>query len=121
MQLNDIKDLVRPDLAAVDAVIRVRLKSAVGLVDQVAEHIITGGGKRLRPLIVLLAARACGYGGSSHIDAAAFIEFIHTATLLHDDVVDGSSRAAAASPPTRSTATRPACWSAISSIPAPSR
>lgn len=92
MQLKDIKDLVRPDLAAVDAVIRVRLKSSVGLVDQVAEHIIAGGGKRLRPLIVLLAARACGYGGSSHIDAAAFIEFIHTATLLHDDVVDSSSR-----------------------------
>ncbi len=92
MQLNDIKELVRPDLGAVDAVIRVRLKSSVGLVDQIADHIIGGGGKRLRPLIVLLAARACGYGGSSHIDAAAFIEFIHTATLLHDDVVDGSSR-----------------------------
>jgi octaprenyl-diphosphate synthase len=92
MPLNDIKELVRPDLGAVDAVIRVRLKSSVGLVDQIAEHIIAGGGKRLRPLIVLLAARACGYGGSSHIDAAAFIEFIHTATLLHDDVVDGSSR-----------------------------
>ncbi len=92
MPMNDIKDLVRADLSAVDAVIRVRLRSAVGLVDQVADHIISGGGKRLRPLIVVLAARACGYGGSSHIDAAAFIEFIHTATLLHDDVVDGSSR-----------------------------
>jgi octaprenyl-diphosphate synthase len=92
MDLPAIKDLVRADLGAVDAVIRVRLKSEVDLVDQVAEHIIGGGGKRLRPLIVLLAARACGYSGSSHIDAAAFIEFIHTATLLHDDVVDGSSR-----------------------------
>lgn len=92
MQLPAIKELVRADLGAVDAVIRVRLKSSVALVDQVAEHIIAGGGKRLRPLIVLLAARACGYAGSSHIDAAAFIEFIHTATLLHDDVVDGSSR-----------------------------
>ncbi len=92
MDLPAIKDLVRPDLGAVDAVIRVRLKSEVELVDQVADHIIGGGGKRLRPLIVLLAARACGYAGSSHIDAAAFIEFIHTATLLHDDVVDGSSR-----------------------------
>jgi octaprenyl-diphosphate synthase len=76
----------------VDAVIRASMKSAVPLVDQVAEHIIAGGGKRLRPLIVLLAARACGYRGASHIDAAAFIEFIHTATLLHDDVVDGSER-----------------------------
>ena len=55
-------------------------------------YIISGGGKRLRPLIVLLAARACGYRGSSHIDAAAFIEYIHTATLLHDDVVDGSEK-----------------------------
>ncbi len=90
--LQTVKELVRDDLVAVDAVIRASMKSAVPLVDQVAEHIIAGGGKRLRPLIVLLAARACGYRGSSHIDAAAFIEFIHTATLLHDDVVDGSER-----------------------------
>ena len=90
--LSTVKDLVRADLGAVDAVIRNSMKSSVSLVDQVAEHIIAGGGKRLRPLIVLLAARACGYRGSSHIDAAAFIEFIHTATLLHDDVVDGSAR-----------------------------
>lgn len=90
--LHTVKELVRDDLVAVDAVIRASMKSAVPLVDQVAEHIIAGGGKRLRPLIVLLAARACGYRGSSHIDAAAFIEFIHTATLLHDDVVDGSER-----------------------------
>jgi octaprenyl-diphosphate synthase len=72
-------------------VIRARLKSAVPLVDQVAEHIIAGGGKRLRPLLVVLVARACGYQGRAHVEAAAFIEFIHTATLLHDDVVDGSS------------------------------
>ena len=90
--LATVKELVRDDLVAVDAVIRASMKSAVPLVDQVAEHIIAGGGKRLRPLIVLLAARACGYRGASHIDAAAFIEFIHTATLLHDDVVDGSER-----------------------------
>jgi octaprenyl-diphosphate synthase len=57
----------------------------------VAEHIISGGGKRLRPLLVVLAGRACGYSGHAHIEAAAFIEFIHTATLLHDDVVDASS------------------------------
>jgi octaprenyl-diphosphate synthase len=92
MKLEDIKAPVRADLDSVDAVIRVRLKSAVGLVDQVADYIIGGGGKRLRPLIVVLAARACGYQGSGHIDAAAFIEFIHTATLLHDDVVDGSAK-----------------------------
>jgi len=90
--LASTKEIVRPDLNAVDAVIRASLKSTVPLVDQVAEHIIAGGGKRLRPLLVVLAARACDYRGSSHIDAAAFIEFIHTATLLHDDVVDKSAR-----------------------------
>src|ERR1700686_4542547 len=91
MTLEEIRALIQADLRSVDEVIRARLKSAVPLVDQVAEHIISGGGKRLRPLLVVLAARACGHPGTSHIEAAAFIEFIHTATLLHDDVVDGSS------------------------------
>lgn len=91
MTLEEIRAPVCEDLRAVDATIRARLKSAVPLVDQIAEHIIAGGGKRLRPLLVVLAARACGERGSAHIEAAAFIEFIHTATLLHDDVVDGSS------------------------------
>ena len=89
--LAEIRALVQADLRAVDEVIRARLKSAVPLVDRVAEHIIAGGGKRLRPLLVVLAGRACGAGGARHCEAAAFIEFIHTATLLHDDVVDGSS------------------------------
>jgi len=91
MTLEEIRALVQADLRLVDGVIRARLKSAVPLVDQVAEHIIAGGGKRLRPLLVLLVARACGHKGGAHIEAAAFIEFIHTATLLHDDVIDGSS------------------------------
>jgi octaprenyl-diphosphate synthase len=91
MTLEQIRALVEADLRSVDDVIRARLKSAVPLVDRVAEHIVSGGGKRLRPLLVVLAARACGYEGSAHVEAAAFIEFIHTATLLHDDVVDGSS------------------------------
>jgi octaprenyl-diphosphate synthase len=90
--LDAIRAPVRSDLAAVDALIRARLKSVVPLVDQVAEHIIAGGGKRLRPLICVLAGRACGIARDKHIEAAAFIEFIHTATLLHDDVVDGSSK-----------------------------
>jgi len=89
--LAEIRALVQADLSSVDQVIRARLKSAVPLVDRVADHIIAGGGKRLRPLLVVLAGRACGQGGGAHIEAAAFIEFIHTATLLHDDVVDGSS------------------------------
>jgi octaprenyl-diphosphate synthase len=91
MSLEEIRAPVREDLRAVDAAIRARLKSAVPLVDQIAEHIIAGGGKRLRPLLVVLSARACAVQGAAHIEAAAFIEFIHTATLLHDDVVDGSS------------------------------
>jgi len=89
--LNEIRSLVLPELASLDEVIRARLKSAVPLVDRIAEHIIAGGGKRLRPLLVVLAGRACGASGQAHIEAAAFIEFIHTATLLHDDVVDGSA------------------------------
>jgi octaprenyl-diphosphate synthase len=89
--LDEIRALVRHDLASVDEVIRSRLKSSVPLIDRVAEHIISGGGKRLRPLLVVLAGRACGHSGHAHVEAAAFIEFVHTATLLHDDVVDGSS------------------------------
>jgi octaprenyl-diphosphate synthase len=91
MTLDEVRALVRSDMAAVDSVIRARLKSTVPLVDRIADHIIAGGGKRLRPLIVVLASRACNGQGSTYHEAAAFIEFIHTATLLHDDVVDGSS------------------------------
>ena len=90
LTLAEIRALVQGDLRAVDAVVRSRLKSSVPLVDQIAEHIIAGGGKRLRPMLVVLAARACAIQSEAHIEAAAFIEFIHTATLLHDDVVDGS-------------------------------
>ncbi|HEX5803532.1 MAG TPA: polyprenyl synthetase family protein [Azospira sp.] len=78
-------------MKAVDAVIRQRLHSEVVLVRQVAEYIIQSGGKRLRPALVLLAAGALGYRGTHHHDLAAVVEFIHTATLLHDDVVDESA------------------------------
>jgi octaprenyl-diphosphate synthase len=91
MTLEQIRELVTADFEAVDQVVKHRLHSKVALVDQVATYIIHSGGKRLRPLLVLLAARACGHQGAQHIDAAAIVEFIHTATLLHDDVVDGSS------------------------------
>lgn len=77
-------------MAALDEVIRARLHSEVVLVRQVAEYIIHSGGKRLRPVVVLLAARALGYEGRHHHELAAVVEFIHTATLLHDDVVDES-------------------------------
>jgi octaprenyl-diphosphate synthase len=92
MQLKDIRALVAADLAAVDAEIRRQLASDVLLVNQVGDYIVGSGGKRLRPLLVVLAARAAGIRDSAHISAAALIEFIHTATLLHDDVVDESAR-----------------------------
>ncbi|MGD0493171.1 MAG: polyprenyl synthetase family protein [Steroidobacteraceae bacterium] len=91
MTIEQIRELVTADFEAVDRVVKHRLYSPVTLVNRVANYIIYAGGKRLRPLLVLLAARACGHSGEKHIDAAAIIEFIHTATLLHDDVVDGSS------------------------------
>src|SRR5580693_2641839 len=91
MTLEQIRALVTADFEAVDKVVKQRLHSQVALVDQVATYIIYSGGKRLRPLLVLLAARASGHTEGRHIEAAAIIEFIHTATLLHDDVVDGSS------------------------------
>src|SRR3569833_1530800 len=91
LTLDAIRALVQSDLESGYRVIRARLKSAVPLVDLVADLIIAGGGKRLRPLLVVLAGRACGHEGHAAVEAAAFIEFIHTATLLHDDVVDGSS------------------------------
>jgi octaprenyl-diphosphate synthase len=90
MQIEEIRSLVREDLRLLDQTIRDRLSSDVVLVNQVANYIIAGGGKRLRPLLVMLGARACGYEGDRHVEAAAIVEFIHTATLLHDDVVDSS-------------------------------
>ena len=87
---------IAADLRLVDGVVRARLTSDVALVRQVAEYIVGGGGKRLRPALVLLSAGACGYpgaaspGGQAHYELAAVVEFIHTATLLHDDVVDAS-------------------------------
>src|SRR5471030_2802040 len=76
---------------AVNAVIRLKLQSEVPLVSQIAEYIINAGGKRIRPVLVLLVAGAFGYQGTRHYELAAIVEFIHTATLLHDDVVDESA------------------------------
>ncbi len=89
---DDLIALVRDDMQAVDQLISKSLESDVHLVSQVSEYIVMSGGKRLRPVVVLLAAKAFGYRGDQHIRAAAIIEFIHTATLLHDDVVDSSKR-----------------------------
>jgi len=90
MQLNDIQALVAKDMDGVNASIRTQLHSDVVLIEQMGEYIINSGGKRLRPVIAVLSARACGYQGNKHHLTAAVIEFIHTATLLHDDVVDAS-------------------------------
>ena len=90
MFLENLKQLLAADMAAVDQVIRARLHSDVLLVNQVGEYIINSGGKRLRPALVVLSAEAFGYQGKQHHDLAAVVEFIHTATLLHDDVVDES-------------------------------
>ncbi|MEO8367185.1 MAG: polyprenyl synthetase family protein, partial [Pseudoxanthomonas sp.] len=85
-----IQALASADMAAVDALIRDRLASDVVLINQIADHIISAGGKRLRPMLVVLAGRACGAALPDHHQLAAIIEFIHTSTLLHDDVVDES-------------------------------
>ncbi len=88
--LDKLKQLLAADMAAVDAVIRARLHSEVVLVNQIGEYIVNSGGKRLRPMLVLLSAQAFGYNGAHQHNLAAVVEFIHTATLLHDDVVDES-------------------------------
>ena len=90
MQATDLHFSVKSDFAAVDAAIIEHLSSQVPMVEKIGQYIIESGGKRLRPLLVLLSARACGYQQQQHITLAAVVEFIHTATLLHDDVVDTS-------------------------------
>jgi len=90
--INDIRAPVKDDLKATDELICTELVSKVPLIQEITRHIVNSGGKRLRPLLVLLSARACGYQqqDTEHYELAAIIEFVHTATLLHDDVVDAS-------------------------------
>lgn len=90
MNLEKINELTAQDMAGVNATILEQLNSDVQLINQLGYYIISGGGKRIRPMIAVLAARAVGYQGNAHVTIAALIEFIHTATLLHDDVVDES-------------------------------
>ena len=91
VELEQIRIVIEADMQRVDAVIRARLHSEVVLIRQVSEYIIGSGGKRLRPALVLLSAGAFDYRGTQHHELAAVVEFIHTATLLHDDVVDESN------------------------------
>ncbi|NOH52235.1 octaprenyl diphosphate synthase [Vibrio coralliilyticus] len=90
MDFKAIQALTADDMAKVNETIHAQLNSDVSLINQLGFYIISGGGKRIRPLLAVLSARALGYQGQAHTTAAAFIEFIHTATLLHDDVVDES-------------------------------
>ena len=90
MTADEIYSLIQPDMDRVNARIQEKLHSEVVLINQIGAYIVNSGGKRLRPIIHLISARAFGYDGDRHIDLAAIVEFIHTATLLHDDVVDAS-------------------------------
>src|SRR3990167_334177 len=91
MQLEAIRALVQEDLEATDKFIISRLESDIPLINNMVQYILTCGGKRIRPMILLLSARACNPNTHHHIDLAAIIELVHTATLLHDDVVDNST------------------------------
>ena len=91
MSIDRLKALVHDDFDQVNQLIIEKIQSQIGLIDDLSHHIIQSGGKRLRPLLVLLSSRACDYDGKDHITLAAMIEFFHTATLLHDDVVDEST------------------------------
>lgn len=86
--LNPVLEWMRDELERVDKEIRKNLKSNVPIISTIVEHLLQSGGKRLRPLLLILSAKLCGYEGNEHIPMASLIEFIHTATLLHDDVVD---------------------------------
>jgi octaprenyl-diphosphate synthase len=88
--LEALMTLVAADMNGVNAVILERMQSKVGLIPELAGHLIAGGGKRMRPMLTLACANLLGYPGTRHHKLAAAVEFIHTATLLHDDVVDGS-------------------------------
>lgn len=90
MKIEDIYSLISSDMESVNQCIQQRLQSEVVLINQIGQYIVNSGGKRLRPILHLLASHALGYRGNQHFECAALIEFIHTATLLHDDVVDAS-------------------------------
>ena len=107
--LQPMLDLVAPDIKAVNEVILSRMESPVGRIPELAGHLISSGGKRLRPMLTLASARLCGYEGRQHVLLAACVEFIHTATLLHDDVVDESALR-------RGSATANALWGNQSSV-----
>ena len=112
--VEKLVSLVSADMARVNQTILARTGSDVTMIPEVANHLISSGGKRLRPMLTLATAGLCDYRGDGHIKLAAAVEFMHTATLLHDDVVDESDMRRASSPRACCGATRRACSSATS-------
>jgi octaprenyl-diphosphate synthase len=121
MDQQTIRALCAADMTAVNELILARLQSDVSLINQLGFYIVSAGGKRMRPMLTVMAARALGYEGEDHLKLAAIIEFIHTSTLLHDDVVDESDLRRGRKPPTPCLATPPASWWVTTSTAAPSR
>ena len=111
--LEPLLRLVSSDMDEVNAIILSQARSEVELIPELANHLINSGGKRLRPMLTIAAAKLCGYDGAGHIKLAASVEFMHTATLLHDDVVDESDMRRGKKSARISGAIRRACWSAI--------
>ena len=97
MTIHRLRKCVESDYDALNAMIFDKIKDGAHLVTDIVSHISQGGGKQLRPLVVLLSSHACGYKGTQHIELAAMVEFLHTATLLHDDVIDESKMCEASS------------------------
>ena len=119
--IEPLLKLTADGMGRVNQLILSRVGSDVALIPEIARHLINSGGKRLRPMLTLATAGLCGYDGDGDVKLAASVEFMHTATLLHDDVVDGSEHAPRqASPPACCGATRRACWSATSCSARPS-
>jgi len=112
--IKPLMDLVQADMELVNRLILSKCGSDVELIPEVARHLIDSGRSRLPPMLTLASASMCGYTGSHHVTLAASVEFMHTATLLHDDVVDEATGGAENWPPACCGATRPAFWSATS-------
>ena len=121
MSIDDVRGLIADDMKKVNALIQKKLHSEVPLIDQLGHYIVNSGGKRLRPALVLLSAGVFSYQGKKHLNLAAIVEFIHTATLLHDDVVDASLMRRGRATAINAGAMKPAYWSATSYIPEPFR
>ena len=112
--IDPLVHLVAADMHRVNGAILARTGSEVAMIPEVANHLINSGGKRLRPILTLALARLTNYAGDGHIKLAAAVEFMHTATLLHDDVVDESELRRGRLAARICGATKRACWSAIS-------